>query len=87
MIYAGSIIQIMENSADVVKEILRQYPQIEVFTESEDQRQLVVAFEEESSESLEDLCKQLKENEEIIEISHTNFYFGEEVERMMTEEN
>ncbi|MCP4221457.1 MAG: chaperone NapD [bacterium] len=82
MIYAGSIIAIKEENFEKVKHILSAFPQVQVHTQSDDKCRLVVSIEEESSRTLEALCDQLKEKEEIIEISHTNFFFGDEVEKM-----
>ncbi len=82
MIYSGSIIHIKKENFQTVLELIKAYPQIQFFTQSEDFTQLVVSIEEESSNSLEALCEKLKEHEEIIEIAHSNFFFGDEVDKM-----
>jgi nitrate reductase NapAB chaperone NapD len=83
MIYSGSIIQVKEDGLEAVKELLDYYPQVDLYSVSEDKQQLVVAIEEESSNSLEDLCAKLKECDDILDIGHVNFFFEDEVERML----
>ncbi len=86
MIYAGSIITIEKEHFEAVKLLLEEYPQVMMFTQSDDKTQLVVSIEEESSHGLETLCSRLKDHPEIIDIAHTNFFFGDEVEKMHQQE-
>ena len=80
MIYSGSIIVAEKGAVEKVKGIIKNYPQIEIFGEEDKNNQIVITIEEKGSRELEALCEKLKEYPEITEISHTNFYFGDEVE-------
>ena len=79
MIYSGSIITVQKGSMEEVKGIIKNYPQIEIFGDEKKKDQIVVTIEEIGSRELEALCEKLMVCPEIIEVSHTNFYFGDEV--------
>ena len=80
MIFSGSLIRIRENGLENVKEFLNSYPQVEIYSSSEDKQSIIVAIEEESEEKLEELCKKLSLNEGIINITHHYFHFEEETD-------
>lgn len=82
MIFSGSLITVKENKLEDVKEFLKSYPQVEIYTSSEDKQNIVVAIEAESDEKLEELCNTLSSNENIINIAHHYFHFEEEVEQI-----
>ncbi len=82
MIFSGSLITVKENKLSDVTEFLKNYPQVEIYTSSEDKQNIVVAIEAESDEKLEELCNTLSSNENIINIAHHYFHFEEEVEQI-----
>ncbi len=83
MIYSGSIIVAEKGLLEKVKGIIKNYPQIEIYGEDKKNNQLVITIEEKGSRELEALCETLKQNPEVIEISHTNFYFGDETDKLI----
>jgi len=83
MIFSGSLITVKENKLEDVTEFLKGYPQVEIYTSSEDKQNIVVAIEVESDEKLEELCNTLCTNENIINIAHHYFHFEEEVEEIV----
>jgi nitrate reductase NapD len=83
LIYSGSIVNISPENLEKAKEVLGQYEQIEVFAVSDDKQQIVVAIEVEDDTNLEDLCKEVKQHPEIIDIGHHVFHFEEDVEKIL----
>ncbi|MGE4317411.1 MAG: chaperone NapD [Deferribacterales bacterium] len=83
MIYSGSVVYVNPENCDAVKETLKRYDEIEVFAVSDDRKQIVVAIETEGDRELEDLCRELKGYDEILEIAHHIFHFEEEVEEIL----
>jgi len=83
MIFAGSIVNIEPENLEAAKEILGGYEQIEVFAVSDDKQQIVIAIEVEDDTNLEDLCKEIKQRKEIIDIGHHVFHFEEDVEKIL----
>jgi nitrate reductase NapD len=83
MIFSGSLITIKDNTIKEVKEFLKKYSQIDIYTTSEDETQLVVAIEEESDSSLEELCFKISKHPDIINIAHHYFHFEEEVDKAL----
>lgn len=83
MLIIGSIINIKENSLRDVKHELGKYPQIEVYSVSEDETKMVVVFEVDSEDQLEKICSELKGNESIIDIGHHYVNNEEQLEDIM----
>lgn len=84
MLIIGSIINIKENSLNNVKQILGKYPQIEVYSVSEDETKMVVVFEVVSEDELEKICSELKSDDSIIDVGHHYFNNEEQLEDIMT---
>lgn len=82
MIFTGSLITIKENKLESVKEYLNNYPQVDVYSVSDDEKNIVVAIEEENDKSLEELCSKLNSHDDIINIAHHYFNFEEETEAL-----
>ncbi len=83
MIYSGSVVYVEPENCGTAKETLKKYEQIEVFAVSDDRKQIVIAIETEGDRELEDLCRELKEYDEILEIAHHIFHFEDEVEEIL----
>jgi nitrate reductase NapD len=81
MIFSGSLITIKNDKLDNVKEFLKKYSQIDIYTISDDNTQIVVAIEEENDKTLEILCQQINDHPDIINIAHHYFHFEDEVEK------
>ncbi|MCA1933419.1 MAG: chaperone NapD [Calditerrivibrio sp.] len=82
MIFTGSLVTFAEGKSKDVVEFLSNYPQIDVYTVSEEKRSIVITIESDSEESLEELCKELMNHDDIINIGHHYFNFEEEVEKI-----
>ncbi len=82
MIFSGSLITVKENKLSDVTEFLKNYPQVEIYTSSEDKQNIVVVIEAEDDEKLEELCETLCTNKDIIHIAHHYLHFEEEVEEI-----
>lgn len=83
MIYSGSVVYVEEKNLDRAKEILKSYDEIEVFAVSDDKTQIIIAIETEDDRTLEELCRNVKENAEIAEIAHHIFHFEDDVEEIL----
>lgn len=79
MIFSGSLITVKKNRLESVEEFLKKYPQVEIYSSSDDRQNIVVAMEAESDEKLEELCQTLSCHDDIINIAHHYFHFEEEV--------
>jgi len=85
LIYSGTVITTNPEKHDEIIKYLKQFKEVEVFTSSEDKKQIVTAIETENHKTLEVLCEKIKENNLITEVSHHYFYFEDEVKRMIEE--
>lgn len=85
MIYSGSLISITEGTLEIVKTFLIDFPQLDVYSVSDDKQNIVVAIEEENDETLEDLCKKITSHPDIINIAHHYFHFEDEVDKAVNE--
>jgi nitrate reductase NapAB chaperone NapD len=82
MLIVGSVINIIENTAENVKKIIEKYKEIEIYPNTTDKNKLIVVFEVENEEKLQELCSELKNYDEIIDIAHHYCNFEEEIEKI-----
>ncbi len=85
MIYSGTVIATFPEKHGEAIEYLKQFKEVEVFTSSDDKKQIVTAIETENHKTLEILCEKIKESDLIVDVSHHYFYFEDEVKRMIEE--
>jgi len=82
MLIVGSVINIIENTAEKVERIIEKYKEIEVYPNTTDKNKLIVVFEVENEERLQELCTELKNYDEIIDVAHHYCNFEEEIEKI-----
>jgi nitrate reductase NapAB chaperone NapD len=87
LIYSGTVIVIFPEKYNETIRYLKQFKEIEVFTSSDDKKQIVTAIETKNHKTLEILCEKIKESDLIVDVSHHYFYFEDEVKRMVEEGN
>jgi len=83
MIYSGSIIFVDPAEIEKAKEILAEFPEIDVHAASEDKQQIVVSIETESDASLEELTAKIKSYGPVLDVGHHIMHFEEEVEEIL----
>lgn len=87
MIITGSAILIRPDSVEEVLQALERFPEVTFQVKSETGTELVVNFEADNHEALEDICERIKgEIPQIIDITHIYVNFEEEVEKALSGE-
>ncbi|GAB1536023.1 hypothetical protein ADMFC3_16540 [Geovibrio sp. ADMFC3] len=86
MIFTGSIISFEAGQSAEALKLLEKFPEIEVHTFSEDGNNAVVSIETNDSKALESITDKLKKADGIKDIAHHYMYFGEETEKLLTED-
>ncbi len=87
MVITGSAILVEPGADDEVLRALEGFPEVTFQVKSESGTELVVNFEADDHETLEDLCRRLKkEIPRIIDITHIYVNFEEEVDKALSGE-
>jgi nitrate reductase NapAB chaperone NapD len=87
VIITGSAILIEPGSDEEVLRALKAFPEVTFQVKSESGNELVVNFEADDPEALEDVCERMKERiPKIIDITHLYVDFEEEVEKTLSGE-
>ena len=87
MVITGSVILINPGSDRTVLQALEGFPEVTFQVKSESGTEVVVNFETDDPQALEDLCEKLKERiHPIIDITHIYVNFEEEVEKALSGE-
>jgi len=85
MVITGSVILIRPGSSNAVLGQLKKYPSVTFHVQSEPGTELIVNFEAEGFEELENLCEEIKDSTpDIIDITHVYLNFEEEIEKPKT---
>lgn len=82
MLIVGSVINIVEDSYEGAKKIIEKYKEIEIYQNTSDKNKIIVVFEIEDEERLNELCCELKGYDQIIDIAHHYCNFEEEIENI-----
>lgn len=83
MIYSGSIVFIEPENLNEVKQVLEGFSEIEIHAVSEDKTQIVISFETENDEKLEELTKVIKNHSKILDVGHHIMHFEDEVDAIL----
>jgi nitrate reductase NapAB chaperone NapD len=82
ILIVGSVVNIEKGSTKKAIEILKNYNEIEVYSTSEDGLRVIIVFEVDSEETLDRICNELKQHDEIIDIGHHYCNFEDAIEKI-----